>query len=41
MHINASSKVFHPVLEVRLQKGSVGIHKNDSGVGNDTLEQDT
>lgn len=44
MHINTSSKVFQPVLVVRLQKGSeesVEIYKNDSGIGKLTIEQDT
>ena len=44
MHTNVSSKVFHPVLVVRLQKGSEGsaeIYKNDSGIGKHILEQDT
>lgn len=44
MHINTSSKVFHLVLVVGLQKGSEGsveIYKNDSGIGKYTLEQDT
>lgn len=44
MHINKSSEVFHPVLVVRLQKGSEGsveIYENDSGIGKHTLEQDT
>lgn len=44
MCINTSSKVFHPVLEVRLQNGSEGsaeIYKNDSGIGKHILKQDT
>lgn len=44
IHINKSSEVFHPVLVVRLQKGSEGsveIYENDSGIRKRTLEQDT